>query len=201
MRSRNKLLAEGPRADAQWLAALEAQMESHGHALHAARSELVARLQTYLAQEEDSPFARPEVRLSGWDADEAPLAERLRQERRRDAAVGRALTGPHRVDLAVTHAAKGQAAALCSTGEQKALLLSILLAHARLVGEARGRPPILLLDEVAAHIDPVRRLALFERLARLGGQIWMTGTEPELFAGLERAVHLHVDQGRVSVRG
>ena len=109
---------------------------------------------------------------------------RLARQRRRDAAAGRSLSGPHRHDLAVTHVAKGQAAALCSTGEQKALLLSILLAHAALVADERGQPPVLLLDEVAAHLDPVRRAALFEQLRSSGAQVWMTGTEPAPFSSI-----------------
>jgi DNA replication and repair protein RecF len=108
------------------------------------------------------------------------LAAELAAGRARDAAAGRALAGPHRSDLVVTHAAKQQAAALCSTGEQKALLLGIVLAHADLVAERTGRAPILLLDEVAAHLDPLRRAALFDRLAGRG-QVWITGTEPALF--------------------
>ena len=122
---------------------------------------------------------------------------RLARQRRRDAAAGRSLSGPHRHDLAVTHVAKGQAAALCSTGEQKALLLSILLAHAALVADERGQPPVLLLDEVAAHLDPLRRAALFDRLAETGGQIWMTGTEPSLFSDLTAATRLTVTAGHV----
>ncbi len=95
------------------------------------------------------------------------------------------------------HQAKGQAAALCSTGEQKALLLSILLAHAALVGAERGQAPVLLLDEVAAHLDPARRLALFARLDATGSQIWMTGTEAALFEGIMEATRLRVAEGRV----
>ena len=105
----------------------------------------------------------------------------LARGRARDSAAGRTLAGPHRTDLAVTHLGKGQPAGLCSTGEQKALLLSIVLAHADLVAERAGRRPILLLDEVAAHLDPRRRAALFERLEAGGGQVWMTGTEAGLF--------------------
>ena len=109
---------------------------------------------------------------------------RSRGGRARDGAAGRALAGPHRADLAVTHLGKGQAAALASTGEQKALLLGIVLAHAELVASRTGHSPILLLDEVAAHLDPLRRAALFERLAS-HGQVWMTGTEPALFAAID----------------
>jgi DNA replication and repair protein RecF len=199
MRARNKLLSDKDRAwDEAWLGALEAQMAEHGAAIHAARIELVARLGEALAVQAEGPFARPVLALSDWEGADRPLEEVLREGRRRDAAAGRTLSGPHRSDLIVTHQAKGQAAALCSTGEQKALLLSILLAHADLTGSERGRSPVLLLDEVAAHLDPVRRRALFTRLAQTGSQIWMTGTEAALFEGIEDATRLRIFEGRVS---
>ena len=111
---------------------------------------------------------------------------------------GRTLAGPHRTDLAVTHLGKNQPATLCSTGEQKALLLGLVLAHADLVAERTGQPPILLLDEVAAHLDPTRRAALFDRLAGTG-QVWMTGTEQALFEGLgSGATHLLVNGGTIA---
>lgn len=199
MRARNKLLGDPSRAwDEHWLAALEAQMNEHGAAIHAARSGLVERLGVTLAMQPESPFARPALALSMWEEGERPLVDLLREARRRDAAAGRALSGPHRSDLLVTHAAKGQPAALCSTGEQKALLLSVLLGHAALVAQERGAPPLLLLDEVAAHLDPVRRMALFDRLVATGSQIWMTGTEPSLFTGIDAATRLHVETGRIS---
>jgi len=199
MRARNKLLSDSSRAwDEHWLAALEVQMAEYGGALHAERSQLVDRLNAMLADAPEGPFARPSLALSAWEGAERPLAELLREGRRLDATAARALSGPHRSDLIVTHVAKGQAAALCSTGEQKALLLSILLAHAGLVGQARGRPPVLLLDEVAAHLDPSRRVALFERLAATGGQVWMTGTEAALFDGIAAATRLHIEAGRAS---
>jgi len=202
MRARNKLLADKTRPwDVQWLLALEAQMDEHGEALSQARTDLVMRLNAALADAPDGPFARPMLALEAPDEGDAgaSLADRLREGRRRDAAAGRTLSGPHRADLAVTHIAKGQAAGLCSTGEQKAMLLSILLAHAALVREVSGHPPVLLLDEVAAHLDPGRRAALFERLAATGSQIWMTGTEPDLFAGLGEATRLHVDDGQIII--
>lgn len=199
MRARNKLLSDGTGADAQWLNALEAQMTQHGTALVENRNDMVRRLGHMLAAQDDGPFARPAVAIEGWQSTDVPLLDQLRDGRARDRGAGRTLAGPHRSDLAVTYVAKGQAAAHCSTGEQKALLLSILLAHAELVGRARGRPPVLLLDEVAAHIDPVRRLALFARLAATGCQIWMTGTESALFDGLDAATRLHVDAGRLSL--
>ena len=199
MRARNKLLSDQGRAwDEHWLGALEAQMAEHGAAVHAARVALVGRLAEALAAQTEGVFARPLLALSGWEGDGRPLDTTLREGRRRDAAAGRALAGPHRSDFIVAHRAKGQAAALCSTGEQKALLLSIVLAHAALVGAERGRPPVLLLDEVAAHLDPARRLALFGLLGETGGQIWMTGTEAALFDGIGVASRLNVAEGRIS---
>lgn len=178
MRARNKLLSEdGPRDEA-WLSALEARMVEHGAALASARAEAVERLRDSLAEAPEGPFARAGLVLEGGGED---LAEALARGRARDAAAGRTLAGPHRTDLAVTHLGKDQPAGLCSTGEQKALLLAIVLAHADLVAGRSGRRPILLLDEVAAHLDPRRRAALFERLEAAGGQVWMTGTEGGLF--------------------
>lgn len=198
MRARNKLLSERERPwDERWLGALEAQMAEHGAAVHEARAALVTRLGEVLTRSHDGPFARPALTLSGWDGDTLPLERALQEGRRRDAAAARTLAGPHRSDLLVTHVAKGQPAALCSTGEQKALLLSILLGHAALIGEARERAPVLLLDEVAAHLDPARRIALFERLAATGSQVWMTGTEPGLFDGISSATRLHIADGRI----
>ncbi|MCB2014946.1 MAG: DNA replication/repair protein RecF [Sphingobium sp.] len=200
MRARNKLLADASHPwDGQWLTALEAQMVEHGEAIAAARADLVKRLAQALVDAPEGPFARPALALDARDDGSAgPLADRLRDGRRQDAAAGRTLSGPHRADLVVTHAAKDQGAALCSTGEQKAMLMSILLAHAALVREKMGRAPLLLLDEVAAHLDPSRRAALFERLAATGSQIWMTGTEAALFDGIGEATRLHVEDGRVS---
>jgi len=180
MRQRNRLLAESERPDTDWLAALEAAMAEHGAALASARQSLVDELGDAIAVEPAGPFARANLSLEGWD--DGDLAAVLVQSRARDAAAGRTLTGPHRQDLIVVHLDKGQPAARCSTGEQKALLIGIVLAHAALVASRSGRPPILLLDEVAAHLDPRRRAALFERIATGGGQAWLTGTEPELFA-------------------
>ena len=183
MRARNRLLAADDPADPEWLTALETQMAEHGGAIEAARRTAVALLGERLAATPDGPFARAALTLVGWSGDTDRLFTELRQNRARDAAAGRALAGPHRADLAVTHLGKGQAAALASTGEQKALLLGIVLAHAELVAQRTGHAPVLLLDEVAAHLDPVRRGALFERLSG-HGQVWMTGTEPALFAAI-----------------
>ncbi|MCW3797675.1 DNA replication/repair protein RecF [Sphingomonas sp. BN140010] len=191
MRARNKLLAEPDGADPQWLAALEAGMAEHGSALAEARARTVAALDQRLAALPDDNFASPAIALDGWSGGD--LAAALRANRGRDAVAGRATQGPHRQDLAVTHRAKGQPAARGSTGEQKALLLGLVLAHAELVAERRGAPPILLLDEVAAHLDPRRRAALFARLEGRG-QVWMTATEAALFDGIGGSM-FHVDHG------
>jgi DNA replication and repair protein RecF len=183
MRERNRLLAEDGAPDPGWLLALEARMGEHGAELAAARTRTVALLAARLAAAPDGGFPRAGLALDGWSGDAAALAAALRQARARDAAAGRALAGPHRDDLLVTHLAKNRAAALASTGEQKALLLGIVLAHAALVAERAGRAPLLLLDEVAAHLDPGRRAALFAALDGRG-QVWMTGTEPALFDGI-----------------
>lgn len=188
MRARNRLLTEPGRLDPAWLGALEAAMAEHGAAIAEARSRTVAALAAAIAAAPEGPFARAELALEGWQAHEGEAQEMLAAElgagRARDAAAGRTLAGPHRSDLAVTHFAKRQPAQRCSTGEQKALLLGIVLAHADLVAERAGTRPVLLLDEVAAHLDAVRRAALFARLAEGGGQVWMTGTESALFEGL-----------------
>jgi DNA replication and repair protein RecF len=195
MRARNKLLAEPETADPAWLTALEAGMAEHGAALGDARTRAVAALDERLEATPDDDFARAAIRLEGWAAGD--LIADLRTNRGRDAAAGRATVGPHRHDLAVTHRAKQMPAARCSTGEQKALLLGLVLAHAELVADRRGAPPLLLLDEVAAHLDPRRRAALFARLHRRG-QVWMTATEPALFDGISAgATRLHVEGGTV----
>ena len=183
MRARTRLLTAETPADPQWLSALETQMAQHGVAIDVARRETVAALGARLADQPDGPFARAALTLEGWQGSADALLADLAANRARDAAAGRALAGPHRADLSVVHLGKDQAAALASTGEQKALLLGIVLAHAELVASRTGHAPVLLLDEVAAHLDPVRRAALFERLAG-HGQVWMTGTEPALFAAI-----------------
>ncbi len=197
MRARNRLLAED-RPDTAWLGALEAQMAEHGTAIDAGRRETVAALAERLADQPPGPFARAGLTLEGWSG-AATLAVDLAAGRRRDAAAGRTLVGPHRSDLAVSHLDKDQPAALCSTGEQKALLLNLVLAHAELVAERTGRAPILLLDEVAAHLDPARRLALFDRLAATGSQVWITGTERAPFDGIGAASWFAVAGGTISL--
>ena len=200
MRARNKLLAEPDSADTAWLAALEAGMTEHGAAVAEARARTVAALDERLASTPPGDFATAKVVLEGWaDSDlAADLASELRTSRGRDAAAGRATVGPHRQDLAVTHREKGVPAVQSSTGEQKALLLGLVLAHAELVADRRGAPPILLLDEVAAHLDPRRRVALFDRLEGRG-QVWMTATESALFDGIGEGSRFHVEAGQIAL--
>ena len=194
MRARNKLLGEEGWDDS-WVASLEAAMAEHGLALAQARARTVAALEERLEAAPEDEFARAAISIEGWEGDD--LAASLRANRRRDAAAGRTLEGPHRQDLAVEHRSKQMPASSSSTGEQKALLLGLVLAHADLVAEQRGEPPILLLDEVAAHLDPKRRGALFARL-EAGGQIWMTATEAALFDGIGKASRFHVQPGEVT---
>lgn len=176
LRERNRLLAEPAEPDPRWLDAIEAQVAETGALVAGARGRLVKQLQTALAGLPDAPFARPSLAyLPGGPLEENALREALAAGRRRDRAAQRSLTGPHRDELAVTMAGKDQPAAECSTGEQKAMLIAITLAHAGLLDSAR--PRLLLLDEVAAHLDPLRRAALFARLRSGGAQIWLTGTE------------------------
>ncbi|MEO8547994.1 MAG: DNA replication/repair protein RecF [Sphingomicrobium sp.] len=194
MRARNKLLAEPDSADPAWLAALEAGMAEHGAAVAQGRARTVAALDQRLANTPPGDFATAKLALEGWTYGD--LAADLKASRGRDAAAGRATVGPHRQDLAVTHRAKAMPAAQSSTGEQKALLLGLVLAHAELVAERRGAPPILLLDEVAAHLDPRRRAALFARLESRG-QVWLTATEAALFEGISEASRFHVEAGQI----
>jgi DNA replication and repair protein RecF len=183
MRERNRLLAGEHPADPEWLTALEARMAEHGAALDAARLETVALLAERLDAAAAGAFPHARLHLLGEPMQVESFARALALGRRRDAAAGRTLIGPHRADLSVIHREKAQGAALASTGEQKALLIGIVLAHAELVADRTGRAPVLLLDEVAAHLDPGRRAALFARLDGRG-QTWMTGTEAALFADI-----------------
>ena len=197
MRARTRLLTGETPPDPHWLSALELAMADHGAAIAAARADTVAALATQLAAAPAGPFARPLIALGGGETG-TDFARRLAQGRAADAAAGRALLGPHRSDLDVTHAAKGEPAARGSTGEQKALLIAIVLAHADLVASRTGQPPLLLLDEIAAHLDASRRAALFDRLAATGSQVWMTGTDPALFAAVgAEAPRLRVEAGAV----
>ena len=195
MRARTKLLVDEAPADPSWLTALEQQMAEHGSAIGEARARTVAELEHRLDAAPDDEFARAAIRLEGWEGGD--LSSQLRDGRSRDAAAGRATVGPHRQDLLVSHRAKAMDAARSSTGEQKALLLGLVLAHAEVVSEKRDDPPILLLDEVAAHLDPKRRAALFARLEGRG-QVWMTATEAALFDGVTQASRFHVEGGSVT---
>jgi DNA replication and repair protein RecF len=208
MRGRNRLLGEGSRNDA-WFEAIETQMAETGVAIAAARVELARLLAAMIERlPNESPFPQADLELSGeleaqiGSAAAVDVEERFRQQlasgRDRDRAAGRTLEGPHRSDLVVRHKPKAMPAELCSTGEQKALLVGIILSHARLTGEMSGMRPILLLDEIAAHLDGGRRAALFSILEELNCQVFMTGTEPALFASLKgRAQFLSVDHGTV----
>ena len=191
VQQRNKLLSGDSPPDAIWLDALESQMAESGAAISEARQRMTAALVAQLDIAPAGPFAVPDITLDGDTARSASeLRETWKKSRRRDAGAGRTLLGPHRADLIVHNRANGQAADRSSTGEQKALLLSLILAHSALVTAQRASPPILLLDEVAAHLDPTRRAALFERLAATGAQVWMTGTEAALFNGIGSAAEL-----------
>lgn len=208
MRGRNRLLAEGSQ-DGAWFDAIEAQMVETGVAIAAARAELVRLLAAMIEKlPGDGPFPQAEIGISGdleADSGRLPAVEieekfrrALVQGRARDRAAGRTLDGPHRSDLIVRHRPKDMPAELCSTGEQKALLVGIALSHARLTGNVAGMAPILLLDEIAAHLDAGRRAALFSIIEELGGQAFMTGTDAALFSSLRgRAQFLTVDHGAV----
>ncbi|MDQ8699982.1 DNA replication/repair protein RecF [Hyphomicrobium sp. LHD-15] len=213
MAQRNRLLSDGVTRGGN-LDGLEIVMAEMGIAMAAARAEAVAALASVIdarrGRDPDSPFPWSEVRLEG--AVDRDLAERaavdvedayarlLRDVRERDRAAGRALDGPHRSDLAVFHGPKATAARHSSTGEQKALLMGLLLAHAELVAARRdGMTPMLLLDEVTAHLDVDRRAALFDELLRLGTQAWMTGTDQQAFSSLAgKAQFWRVEQGSVT---
>ncbi|MFN3516310.1 MAG: DNA replication/repair protein RecF [Novosphingobium sp.] len=176
LRERNRLLADEREPDPAWLDAIEAGLAEAGAEVAAARMRLIERLADALEQLPDTPFARPALAYQpGGPLDAEGLAASLSASRRRDRAAQRTLTGPHRDELVVTMAGKDQPAANCSTGEQKAMLIAITLAHSGLLDSSR--PGVLLLDEVAAHLDPLRREALFDRLRQGNAQIWLTGTE------------------------
>ncbi|WP_424988058.1 DNA replication/repair protein RecF [Microbulbifer sp. S227A] len=186
MRERNRLLKDQVR-DAHWYAALEAQMAEAGHNIHQNRVQALALLSDAQRQAETAfPVADLElVQTEGVMPDtQADLREALAESRFRDLAAGRTLVGPHRADLLGVYAAKSVPARDCSTGEQKALLVSLILANARALAGRIGAPPLLLLDEVSAHLDADRRAALYDEICALGAQAWMTGTGPELFQEL-----------------
>ncbi|MGC1575293.1 MAG: DNA replication/repair protein RecF [Beijerinckiaceae bacterium] len=209
LRSRNRLLEEA-RPDAAWLDAVERQIAELGIAIASARRETIERLAALIVarREDKSPFPFAELALVGetdglvveHSALEAEdrMRKSLRDMRQRDRAAGRTLTGPQTSDLLVRHGPKGIEAARASTGEQKALLIGLVLAHAHLVAQMSGMAPLVLLDEVAAHLDPSRRQALFSVLTALGGQVFMTGADQALFAELPEGARLFdVSPGKV----
>jgi DNA replication and repair protein RecF len=207
LRSRNRLL-EDPRPDPHWLDAIEHETAELAVAVAAQRVETVHRLQGALAARKDDVFPSAEIALEGWmerllpDHPAAEIEARyrdiLRDNRPRDATAGRTLDGPHLTDLAVIYAPKSIPAADASTGEQKALLIGLVLAHAGLLAEMTGFAPVLLLDEVVAHLDPDRRAALYAALAALGAQVFMTGADPAAFAEMPaQAERFTVMPGRV----
>jgi DNA replication and repair protein RecF len=210
LRSRNRLLEE-VRPDPHWLDAIEHETAELAVAVTALRVETVNRLQAILLARKHPAAAFPaaEIALDGWMERLVPLQPAvevedryravLRDNRGRDAAAGRTLDGPHLTDLAVTHADKQIAAADASTGEQKALLIGLVLAHASLLAEMSGFAPVLLLDEVIAHLDPTRRAALYAELDKLGAQTWMTGADAAAFADIKAEV-FEVLPGQVKPR-
>jgi DNA replication and repair protein RecF len=199
LRSRNRLLEES-RPDPHWLDAIERETAELAVAVAAARAETVRRLAAALAMRKDSAFPSAEVALHGWierllpDHPAAEIEDRyravLKENRTRDAATGRTTDGPHLTDLAVTFVPKNLPAGEASTGEQKALLIGLVLAHAGLIQSMTGFAPLLLLDEVVAHLDPTRRAALYQELARLDAQVWITGADPAAFADV--AAHAQI---------
>jgi DNA replication and repair protein RecF len=211
LRERNRLLSDDAAPDPRWLDAVEVQIAAAGALVAEARADLVERLRARLAALPDGPFARPALAYeAGGPLAETGLASALREGRARDRAAGRTLAGPHRDDLAVAMAGKDMPAAECSTGEQKAMLIALTLAHSQLlvdeddgegVGQGAHRPRLLLLDEVAAHLDPVRRAALFDRLRAGRAQVWLTGTEAAPFEDiLKEAAVWDVSGGSVRRR-
>jgi DNA replication and repair protein RecF len=212
LRSRNRLL-EDPKRDAHWLDAVEHETAEVAVAVAAARTETVARLATALAgARNDAPeFPRADVALNGWMEQLLPQHSAteiedhyralLKDNRARDAAAGRTLDGPHLSDLKVSHAGKQIPAADASTGEQKALLIRLVLAHAGLIKDMTGFAPVLLLDEVIAHLDPKRRASLYDALSGLGAQVWMTGADPVAFGDIvSRAQVFEISSGQITPR-
>ena len=210
LRSRNRLLEE-QRPDTHWLDAVEHETAELAVAVAALRAETVTRLQGALAARKDDAFPSAEIALDGWmekmlpDHPAVEIEDRyrtiLKDNRARDAAAGRTLDGPHLTDLQVTFAPKGIPAADASTGEQKAALIGLVLAHSALLVEMMGYAPVLLLDEVVAHLDPGRRVALYNALEKLDAQVWMTGADPAAFADIAgRAEIFTVSGGQVSQR-
>ena len=212
LRSRNRLLEDAV-SDSHWLDAVEHETAEVAVAVAAARAETVGRLAGALAGGRDQApeFPLAEIALDGWMEKLLPyhsaieIEDRyralLKDNRARDAAAGRTLDGPHLSDLSVSHAGKGIPASEASTGEQKALLIRLVLAHAGLIKEMTGFAPLLLLDEIIAHLDPTRRAALYDALANLGAQVWMTGADPAAFGDIVgRAQVFEVRGGAVEPR-
>jgi DNA replication and repair protein RecF len=210
MRERNLLLEEN-HSDGTWLSSLEAHMAEAGVAIAAARISALEALRRHIGEARElSPFPWSKIDVEGeiegllgtMPAVRAEDKYRmiLGESRGLDRAAGRTLRGPHRSDFQVVHGPKDMPAGNSSTGEQKALLIGLILAHADLVSQHRGgAAPLLLLDEITAHLDPARRLALFAEITRLGCQAWLTGTDAHAFAGLvQRAQFFDVLEGRVS---
>jgi DNA replication and repair protein RecF len=210
LRSRNRLLEQGV-TDPHWLDAIERETAEVAIAVAAARAETARRLAATLARNRDpaSPFPWAGIALSGWvenallEQSATEVEDRyravLRENRARDAAAGRTTDGPHLTDLDVLYGPKGIQAGHASTGEQKALLVGLVLAHAGLVAEMTGHAPLMLLDEIGAHFDPGRRSALYDALARLDVQVWMTGADPALFTEVaSRAQVFAVTPGHVA---
>jgi DNA replication and repair protein RecF len=212
LRSRNRLL-EDPKRDAHWLDAVEHETAEVAVAVAAARAETVARLAAALAggRDEAPEFPRADIALDGWMEQLLPqhsateIEDRyralLKDNRARDAAAGRTLDGPHLSDLKVSYAGKQIAAADASTGEQKALLIRRVLAHAGLIKDMTGFAPVLLLDEVIAHLDPARRASLYDALSGLGAQVWMTGADPAAFGDIVgRAQVFEISPGQITAQ-
>ena len=202
LRQRLRLLVDGE-GDEAWLNALEARLGEAGARAVAARARTLAALQSEIDARAEGPFPQARLAIGGaWDraCEPADIAEGMRKSRPRDAAAGRSLSGPHRADLEVVHAAKDRPAAECSTGEQKALVLNLVLAQAARLSLDNSQPnPILLLDEVAAHLDASRRASLFDEIVGLGLQAFLTGTDETLFEGLRgRALGVRVDAGALT---
>jgi DNA replication and repair protein RecF len=203
LRSRNRLLEDSP-GDSHWLDAIEHETAEVAVAVAAARAETVKRLSAALdASRNEAPqFPQAQILLQGWMEELLPdhsaieiedqYRARLKENRARDAAAGRTLDGPHLSDLAVSHAGKNIPAADASTGEQKALLIRLVLAHANLIKQMSGFAPLLLLDEVVAHLDPARREALYDALSSLGAQVWMTGADPATFGAITSRARVFV---------
>ncbi|MEM9667503.1 MAG: DNA replication/repair protein RecF [Pseudomonadota bacterium] len=211
MRDRNALLEQG-RVDPAWADAVEARMAEHGAEIMINRAEVLARLQDAVDSRPEGHFPKADLALEGDDTMVASvgampgelsdrLASALSEGRWRDKGAGRTLSGPHRADLAVIHRPTGAPAGQASTGQQKALLIGLILASARALSERTDGPkPLILLDEAAAHLDADRRAALFDELSDLGGQAWLTGTEAFLFEAFgDRAVLVEVNEGSAAL--